>query len=120
MNTIVDSVYSTSSIERLAKLLDNEYKVPGTNWSFGWDFIIGLIPVAGDFLTLLVSCYILLAARKFPIRKSTWVKMGANIMIDFLIGSIPIFGDIFDAAYKANAKNVKLLLAEIEKNQSLR
>ncbi len=110
-------LYNLNNIKRLARLMDNEYEIPGTRWRFGWDFIIGLVPVLGDALTLLVSGYILFLGRKYTLRKSTWIKMLLNLLIDFFIGSIPVAGDLFDAAYKANARNLKLLIADIEANQ---
>lgn len=110
-------LYSIKSLQRIAYLLDDQFKVPFTNFRLGWDFILGLIPVAGDLLTAIVSLFILFAARKHHIHGSVMWKMLGNIVLDFLIGLIPIVGDILDAGYKANAKNVKLLLAAIESNQ---
>ncbi len=108
-------LYSPAKLQRIATLLDNQYKIPFTSYRIGWDFIIGLIPVVGDFLTFLVSAYILLAARHYPVSKFIWFKMILNIVIDFFLGIVPIVGDLADAAWKANAKNVKLLLQVAEK-----
>ena len=110
-------LYSISSLQRIAYLLDDQFKVPFTQYRLGWDFILGLIPVAGDLLTAMVSLFILFAARKHGIRGSVMWKMLGNIVLDFLIGLIPIIGDFLDAGFKANAKNIKLLLTAIENIQ---
>lgn len=110
-------VYSLASLKKIAYLLDDQFRVPFTRFRLGWDFIIGLIPIAGDLLTAIMSLFILIAARKYNISGSVMWKMLGNIVLDFLIGLIPVVGDFLDAGYKANAKNVKLLLAAIEDNR---
>ncbi|AUM14228.1 DUF4112 domain-containing protein [Ketobacter alkanivorans] len=107
-------IYSLDSLKKLAYLLDDQFRVPFTRIRLGWDFILGLIPVAGDLLTACMSLFILVAARKYNISGSVMWKMLGNIIVDFLIGLIPVVGDFLDAGYKANAMNIKLLLAAIE------
>lgn len=107
-------IYSITSLKRLAYLLDDQFRIPFTPYRLGWDFILGLIPVAGDLLTAVMSTFLLFAARKYNIPRRVLWAMLVNIIIDFLIGLIPIAGDLADAAWKANAKNVKLLLKAIE------
>ena len=108
-------IFSIKSIQRIAYLLDDQFRVPFTRFRLGWDFILGLFPIAGDLLTAIMSLFILIAARKYHIKGSVMWKMLGNIVVDFLIGLIPVVGDILDAGYKSNAKNVKLLLAAIAK-----
>ncbi|MEE2732408.1 MAG: DUF4112 domain-containing protein [Pseudomonadota bacterium] len=107
-------LFSIASLQRVAYLLDDQFRVPFTRYRLGWDFILGLIPVAGDLLTAVMSLFILIAARKYHIKGSVMWKMLGNIVVDFLIGLIPVVGDVLDAGYKSNAMNVKLLLAAIE------
>jgi hypothetical protein len=111
-------LFSLKSLQRIAFLLDDQFRVPFTRLRLGWDFIIGLVPVAGDLLTAIVSFYILIAARKYNIRGGILWRMLGNIVLDFLIGLIPVVGDILDAGYKANAMNIKLLLNAIEEQET--
>jgi hypothetical protein len=93
----------------LAKLLDNSISIPGTGWKFGFDAIIGLVPVVGDLIGAILSGYIVLEAARAEVPSFTLARMLANVGIDALVGSVPAFGDVFDAAWKANMKNVALL-----------
>jgi hypothetical protein len=83
--------------------------VPGIGWRFGLDALIGLIPGLGDTATSLVSFYILASAVRYRVPKITMLRMGCNIGIDYLLGSLPIVGDLFDAWWKSNRMNVALL-----------
>ena len=103
------------SDERLAnmeRLFDRAFKLPGTEFRFGLDGILGLVPVGGDAVTALVSSALVLDAYKSGARKRVIARMARNVGVDFLIGSIPLVGDIFDFGYKANTKNIKLLRDE--------
>ena len=103
------------SDERLAKLehlFDRAYRLPGTNFRFGLDGILGLIPGIGDAGTAIVSSIIVADAYKSGARKRTLLKMAKNVGVDFLVGSIPLIGDLIDFGYKANTKNIKLLRDE--------
>ncbi|MEP6569072.1 MAG: DUF4112 domain-containing protein [Acidobacteriota bacterium] len=97
------------SLERLSWLMDDLIKIPGINWRFGLDALVGLIPGFGDTATSLVSFYILVAAVRYRVPKVTLLRMGLNIAIDYLVGSFPVVGDIFDAWWKSNQMNVALL-----------
>jgi hypothetical protein len=97
------------SLERLSYLLDGVFKVPGTGWRFGLDALVGLVPGVGDFATTGVSLYILVAGVRHGVPKATLLRMAANVVIDYLLGSVPLVGDLFDAAWKSNQKNVELL-----------
>ena len=103
------------SDERLAKLehlFDRAYRLPGTNFRFGLDGILGLLPGIGDAGTAAVSGLLVLDAWKSGARKRVIARMAKNVGVDFLVGSIPIVGDLFDFGYKANTKNIKLLRDE--------
>jgi hypothetical protein len=97
------------SLEQLSRWMDGLFRVPGTQWRFGLDALIGLVPGVGDTLTTIVSFYILAAGVRYRVPKVTLLRMGTNLAIDYLVGSIPIVGDLFDAAWKANQMNVELL-----------
>jgi len=97
------------SLERLSWLMDDLFRVPGLGWRFGLDAVVGLIPGFGDTATTLVSFYILAAGVRYRVPKITMLRMGLNIGIDYLLGSLPVVGDLFDAWWKSNQMNVELL-----------
>jgi hypothetical protein len=97
------------SLERLSWLMDDLIRVPGLDWRFGLDALVGLIPGFGDTATSLVSFYILASAVRYRVPKVTLLRMGLNIGIDYLVGSLPLVGDVFDAWWKSNQMNVELL-----------
>lgn len=97
------------SLDRLSYLLDGLFRIPGTGWRFGLDALVGLIPGIGDTATSLASFYILAAGVRYRVPKITLVRMGLNIAVDYLFGLFPIVGDVFDAAWKSNERNVELL-----------
>lgn len=96
-------------LETLAYWLDSRFRVPGTDVRFGLDALAGLIPGIGDGTTALFSIYIVIQARRLGVPFSLRARMAINIAIDLLIGAIPLVGDIFDAGFKANLRNVALL-----------
>jgi hypothetical protein len=89
--------------------MDSLFRIPGLNWRFGLDPILGLVPGVGDLVSTVLSVYILLAAVQYGVPKITLLRMGLNIGIDLLIGAIPFVGDFFDFVWKANERNVNLL-----------
>ena len=97
------------SLDQLSRWMDGLFRIPGTGWRFGLDAIVGLIPGLGDTATTLVSLYVLAAGVRYRVPKATLLRMGANIAIDYVLGAIPLVGDLFDAAWKANRMNVELL-----------
>ena len=114
----LDRLYSVKNLKRLAWLLDDQFRVPVIGYRVGWDFIIGLIPVAGDLITALISLFILFGARHHRVSLRVRLRMLLNIGLDFLVGIVPIIGDILDASFKSNAKNIKLLLKDLESRQT--
>ncbi|MEP6718878.1 MAG: DUF4112 domain-containing protein [bacterium] len=97
------------NLEQLAWLMDDLIRVPGLGWRFGLDALVGLIPGFGDTATSLASFYILASAVRYRVPKITMLRMGLNIGIDYLVGSLPLVGDLFDAWWKSNQKNIALL-----------
>jgi Domain of unknown function (DUF4112) len=97
------------SLERLSWLMDDLFRVPVLGWRFGLDAVIGLIPGLGDTATSLVSFYILVAAVRYRVPKITLLRMGLNLAIDYVVGTLPVVGDLADAWWKSNHMNVDLL-----------
>ena len=93
----------------LAKLLDESITIPVLGWKFGFDAIIGLVPVIGDMIGGVLAGYIVLEAARADVPSFTLARMLMNVGIDTLLGSVPAVGDVFDAVWKANMKNVALL-----------
>lgn len=98
-------------LRQLAWLLDSSIHIPGTRFTIGIDALLGLIPFAGDLLGVLLSSYILLEAARLGAPRPLLYRMAINIAVEGLVGVIPVAGDVFDAAWKANQKNVRLLEA---------
>ena len=89
--------------------MDDMFRVPVLGWRFGLDALLGLIPGLGDTSTSLVSFYILAASVRYRVPKITLLRMGLNIAFDYLIGSLPLVGDVADAWWKSNRMNLDLL-----------
>ena len=102
-------------LQRLSTLLDRAIVIPGTGVRIGLDPIIGLIPGFGDLTTAAVSVYLIAEAARLGVPKSTLVRMVANVAVDSFGGSVPLVGDVFDAAWRSNSKNVELLTRHIER-----
>jgi hypothetical protein len=97
-------------LQALAWLLDNSIPLPG-GFRIGVDALLGLIPGVGDAMGALISAYIVNEARSMGASRSVLLRMMGNVLIETAIGSIPFAGDVFDAAFKANARNLALLQA---------
>jgi hypothetical protein len=96
--------------EHLVRLLDDGFRIPGTRYRIGLDGIIGLLlPAAGDALSAVSSLALFLLAYQKRVPHSVLVRMLVNVALDALIGAIPVLGDLFDFAWKANRKNLELI-----------
>jgi hypothetical protein len=95
--------------QKLAHLSDSRFTFPFSKIRFGWDNIIGLIPGIGDLLMLLVSAYIVILAKQLGLPRGLLILMIRNCLIDFVLGLLPLLGDLFDIFYKANTANVKIM-----------
>ncbi len=108
----VSSPMPSASLKRLRQishLLDNAIAIPGSDFRIGLDPILGILPGGGDIVTGLMSVYIVFEAAKMGLPAATLGRMGFNILLDTLTGTIPIIGDFFDVTWKANSQNVALL-----------
>jgi len=105
--------------EKLVSIMDDKFKIPFVNFRFGLDPIIGLVPFGGDVITFLISSLIVLALFRNGVPRSVILTMVANILLDLLIGGIPVIGDVWDFFNKANRKNLKLAKEYFEVRQKL-
>ena len=98
----------------LAWLLDSSIPIPGTRLTIGVDALIGLFPVIGDAVGVVLSSYIVREAAALGAPRSILARMAFNVALEGLVGVIPLAGDVFDAAFKANQRNVRLLNAWLD------
>ncbi|MEQ8821765.1 MAG: DUF4112 domain-containing protein [Sumerlaeia bacterium] len=96
-------------LRRLAHLWDSHFRLPGTDFRFGLDGLLGLIPGVGDLAGAAFSCYLIYEAEKLGASRRQQAQMVANVLLDALIGTVPLVGDLFDFAFKANQRNLKIL-----------
>ena len=96
-------------LEVLSQIMDNQFRIPVLGWRFGMNAIIDLIPQFGDVATTIVALYVMISAVRYRVPKITLLRMGTNIAIYFLIGLIPVAGDLFGAWWKPNLRNINLL-----------
>ena len=94
-------------VRKLAELMDAQFEIAGIK--LGWDAIIGLLPVVGDIATAVIAAYPIHIARKHKLGKLVEMRMAANVLVDWAVGSVPLLGDAFDVAFKANLKNLAIL-----------
>ena len=104
-----DARQRLTHLRRLARLFDSAFRIPGTNISFGLDPILGLFPGIGDMASPIVTVLILWHGVAARVPKVVLARMVLNALIDAGVGSIPVLGDIFDVAWKANDWNLALL-----------
>jgi hypothetical protein len=102
-------------IDALATLMDTAFLIPGTNVRFGLDALIGLVPGIGDAITTIISLYIVNEARALGAPPLLIARMIANVAVDGLVGAVPIAGDAFDVAFRANRRNMGLLREHLDK-----
>lgn len=103
-------------VEAVARLMDSAFEIPGTKIRMGLDGLIGLLPIIGDFVSAMISSYIIWEAKNLGVSKFTLWRMTGNLAIDTVVGAVPFLGDAFDVAFKTNLKNRALLKKHLEKN----
>src|SRR3954465_407997 len=107
-------------LQFLAWLLDSSIPIPGTRLTIGLDALVGLLPFLGDLIGVLASSFILAEANRLGVGRAILARMAFNVAVEGVIGIVPIVGDVFDAAWKANQKNVRLLNAWAERPHQTR
>ncbi|RBI86430.1 DUF4112 domain-containing protein [Rhodosalinus halophilus] len=103
-------------LERLARLahtLDARWRIPVVGVRVGLDGLVGLIPGVGDTLAALPSAYVILRGWQLGARRRVLARMVGNTGIDYLIGTVPLVGDLFDIGFKGNLRNIRLLRDEL-------
>jgi hypothetical protein len=98
-----------SRLRALAWLIDGAFRVPGTGFRFGLNSAIGLLPVGGDAVLGLISLYIIYEAAQLGLPRHKLLRMAANVGIEVVGGSVPLLGDLFDMALKANLRNLRII-----------
>jgi Domain of unknown function (DUF4112) len=106
---------SVARLEALARLMDGVFVLPGTNIRLGLDAIVGIVPVAGDVISGVVSSYLIWEARQIGAPKWLIARMTANTLLDTTVGAIPVLGDAFDIMFRGNMRNMALLRRYMEK-----
>lgn len=97
-----------AEMQTIAWLLDGTFRVPGTRFRFGLDPIIGLVPAVGDLVSGGVGLYLITRALQFRLPMIVVARMVLNSLLDFVVGAVPILGDLFDFAFRSNARNMRL------------
>lgn len=104
-----------AQLERLVRLLDSEFRLPGTRWRFGVDGLLGLIPGIGDAATATLGASVIAYAAACGVRRRVLARMAGNLAIDVVLGSVPLVGDVFDFFWKSNSRNLALLRRELDR-----
>ena len=96
-------------VDNFSRVLDSKFRIPGTQQRFGVDFILGLLPVAGDVVSLGMSGVLVATMAKNGASPMLVFRMLINVALDATVGAIPILGNLFDLFYKANNRNTELM-----------
>jgi uncharacterized protein DUF4112 len=102
-------VHIERELEVFSQLMDNKFRIPVLNWHFGLNAIIDLVPGIGDFATTLIALYLVVSAVRYRVPKITLLRMALNIAIYFIVGLVPLLGDVFAIWWKPNVRNLNLL-----------
>ena len=124
-STASDARYSSTalSVDRarvFARALDSAVRIPGTNIRFGLDALLGLVPGLGDVAGAAMGSYLILLGSRLGAPKPVLARMVLNVALDTLAGVVPVVGDLFDVAWKANTRNMALLERYVEKPAATR
>jgi hypothetical protein len=96
-------------MRQISQLLDSAITIPGTKQRIGLDPILGLIPGGGDTISAALSGYIIVEAARMGLPRQALMQMVVNILLDTVVGSVPVVGDIFDVVSKANLRNLQIV-----------
>lgn len=116
MNTVntAAQLRNLTRIRRISRLMDTAFKIPVLGLRVGWDPVLGLIPGLGDLIATAISAYVIVLAARFRLPRGVLAQMIFNIGLEAVVGTVPLVGDLFDAFYKSNVRNLKLLEAHLQ------
>ena len=109
LHSVPDTRARLKRLARLAWLIDGAFRLPGTRFRFGLNSVVGLVPVGGDAVLGALSLYIVYEAAQLGVPRSQIARMVGNIALEVAGGSVPVLGDIFDMALKANLRNLVII-----------
>jgi hypothetical protein len=112
-----NGLFADENLDLLSHLLDDWFRVPGTSIRFGLDGVIGLVPGLGDIIGGLASTILVVAAWVRGVPYVTLASMVVNIAIEVVLGTVPLVGDLFDIAWKANRRNYALIVRHLEQTR---
>tara|TARA_R110002124_G_scaffold60436_1_gene165700 strand:+ start:1152 stop:1565 length:414 start_codon:yes stop_codon:yes gene_type:complete len=115
-----DGTRELARLVTLADWLDTRFRIPGTSIRFGIDGLLGLVPGLGDLAMLAPAFYLIARAAALGAPLHVLARMLINTTLDLVIGAIPVIGDIFDVAFKANRRNTALLARFLERKKARR
>lgn len=102
-------------LERVGEFLDSGIRLPGLGWRIGWEAVLGLIPGIGDLIGLACGAWLMLEAWRLSAPPRLLLRMAGNVLLDALVGLVPLLGDLFDFAFKSNRRNLRLLGAHLDR-----
>lgn len=110
----IDAIHSShlprlKRLRQISQLLDGAIVIPGTKQRIGLDPILGLIPGGGDTVSAALSGYIIIEAARMGLPREALMRMVSNLVLDTVVGSVPVLGDIFDVFSKANLRNMQIV-----------
>lgn len=105
-------------MQTVANALDTAFVIPGTKQRVGIDAIVGLIPGIGAFLTTVLSSYIIWEAKNLGVSRFALSRMLANLGIHATVGSLPLVGDVFDALFRVNQRNMRIVRSHLERTSA--
>jgi hypothetical protein len=106
-------MFDDEHLDILSHILDDFIRIPGTSIRFGLDGIVGFIPGVGDAIGGIASCIIIVAAWVRGVPSPVLARMVANVAIEVVVGAVPVLGDLFDIAWRANRRNYALLTGSV-------
>ena len=124
MNGVFEGIRTTAPsraaavrrMQTVANILDTAFVLPGTKQRIGVDAIVGLVPGLGDVLTTILSSYIIWEARNLGVSRLALARMIGNLGVHAAVGSLPLVGDIFDAFFRVNQRNMRIVRAQLERS----
>lgn len=111
-----DAASVRKRIDAMEMLLERSFVVPGLNRPVGLDFVVGLIPIAGDIVTTAMGAWIVWEARNLGLSKWQLTRMAANVGFDALLGAVPLVGDAADFFFRSNTRNLKIVRRHLDRH----